>query len=336
MEKTRSGSNRQRPQWGRACSNVGRQHSHRRLAATAGSVRTGEDSWRQQQAAFVPYPSLADGGDDRWGGGAATGDVVGFEGGGVLLVVCGGWGRGQRIGGNGVARLGIGRGLEGMTGGEKVRRQGMLLGDVVIIAYEGKEMRVVADELKVINLHVSKLTVDWFSREEYEKFREDLQGKRIHIDAQSASTSKDKIRDIKLMQQSSTSSSIASMGDTYKQVLGRDRTRRVRGIGTGPTPKSLWGTRSEQKLRQDNESLKQQIHALEERMKKLSLVAILRVLQDSLVGRRVRILTFSRQVVASGILMSDDNDNVVMGKKLGGEYYEFVYCNMSWSKEKAS
>ncbi|MQM18292.1 hypothetical protein Taro_051279, partial [Colocasia esculenta] len=43
---------------------------------------------------------------------------------------------------------------------------------------------------------------------------------------------------------------------------------------------------------------------------------------DSLAGRRVRILNFSGEVVASGILMSDDNDNVVMGKKLGGEYYE--------------
>ena len=36
----------------------------------------------------------------------------------------------------------------------------------------------------------------------------------------------------------------------------------------------------------------------------------------------MRILNSSGQVVASGILMSDDNDNVVMGKKLGGEYYE--------------
>ncbi|MQM05115.1 hypothetical protein Taro_037920, partial [Colocasia esculenta] len=107
----------------------------------------------------------------------------------------------------------------------------------------------------------------------------------------------DKIRDIKLTQQSSTSSLIASMWDTYEQVMGRDRTGRVRGIGTGPTPKSLW---------------------------------------DSLAGRRVRILNFSGQVVASDILMSDDNDNVVMGMKLGGEYYEFVCCNLSWSKEKAS
>ncbi|MQL76784.1 hypothetical protein Taro_009177 [Colocasia esculenta] len=95
------------------------------------------------------------------------------------------------------------------------------------IAYEGKDMRAVADELKVIDLYVPKvpqqkgstecgfmvlyfifrfilvapasfgtndypsfLTANWFSREEYEKFMEDLQGKRIHIDAQSASTSK--------------------------------------------------------------------------------------------------------------------------------------------------
>ncbi|MQL88077.1 hypothetical protein Taro_020635 [Colocasia esculenta] len=59
----------------------------------------------------------------------------------------------------------------------------------------------------------------------------------------------DKIRDIKVTQQLSTSSSIASVGDAYEQVLGRDRTGRVRGIGKGPTPKSLWGSRSEQKLR---------------------------------------------------------------------------------------
>ncbi|MQL98435.1 hypothetical protein Taro_031144 [Colocasia esculenta] len=124
----------------------------------------------------------------------------------------------------------------------------------------------------------------------------------------------DKIRDIKLTQQSSTSSSVASVGDIYEQVMGRDRTGRVRGIGTGPTPKNLWGSRSEQKLRQDNESLKEKIDALEERMKKIESRGNN---EDSLAGRRVRILNFSRQVVASGILMSDDNDNVVMEKKLG-------------------
>ncbi|MQL95699.1 hypothetical protein Taro_028365 [Colocasia esculenta] len=119
--------------------------------------------------------------------------------------------------------------------------------------------------------------------------------------------------------QSSTSSSIASVGDAYEQVMGRDRTGRVRGIGTGPTLKSLCGSRSEQKLRQDNESLKEKIDALEEIMKKIESRGNN---EDSLAGRRVRILNFSGEVVASGILISDDNDNVVMGKKLGGEYYE--------------
>ncbi|MQM22536.1 hypothetical protein Taro_055589, partial [Colocasia esculenta] len=141
----------------------------------------------------------------------------------------------------------------------------------------------------------------------------------------------DKIRDIKLTQQSSTSSSIASVGDAYEQVMGRDRTGRIRGIGTSPTPKSLWGSRSTQKLRQDNDSLKEKIEALEERMKKIesrgnnessASVCHAQNKKDSLAGRRVRILNFSGKVVASGILMSDDNDNVVMGKKLGGEYYE--------------
>ncbi|MQM07682.1 hypothetical protein Taro_040525, partial [Colocasia esculenta] len=98
------------------------------------------------------------------------------------------------------------------------------------------------------------------------------------------------------------------MGDSYEQVLGRDRTKRVCGIGTGPTSKSLWGSRSEQKLRQDNESLKQQIDAFEERMKKIESGGNN---EDSLAGRRVRILNFSGQVVPSGILMSNDNDNVV-------------------------
>ncbi|MQL87540.1 hypothetical protein Taro_020087, partial [Colocasia esculenta] len=265
--------------------------------------------------------------------------------------------------------------LDSLHMGEQTRIENELK-NFLKIAYEGKEIRTVADELKVIDLHVPKLTADWFSREEYEKFREDLQGKRIHIDARSTSTSKRKfdvpislhdfvMKDLdqkwrswkydlrtkfftpyqkaqqhfacsdtrvedqwkNLVQiwsseefkQSSTSSSIASVGDAYEQVMGRDKTGRVRGIGTGPTPKSLWGSRSEQKLHQDNESLKEKIDDLEERMKKIESRGNN---EDSLAGRRVRILNFSGEVVASGILMSDDNDNVVMGKKLGGEYYE--------------
>ncbi|MQM00442.1 hypothetical protein Taro_033179 [Colocasia esculenta] len=79
--------------------------------------------------------------------------------------------------------------LDSLHMGEHTRIENELK-NFLKIAYEGKGMRAVADEMKVIDLHVPKLTVDWFSREEYEKFREDLQGKIIHIDAQSASTSK--------------------------------------------------------------------------------------------------------------------------------------------------
>ncbi|MQL94399.1 hypothetical protein Taro_027048, partial [Colocasia esculenta] len=164
------------------------------------------------------------------------------------------------------------------------------------IAYEGKEMRVVADELKVIDLHVpkkhsetskqnkskhtffhcagSKSFADIY-HEEFLKIGATLDHGDLFIRTRMKKAggpvneeSADKIRDIKLTQQSSTSSSIASVGDAYEQVLERDRTGRVHGIGMGPTAKSLWGSRSEQMLRQDNESLKQQIDALEERMKK--------------------------------------------------------------------
>ncbi|MQM07905.1 hypothetical protein Taro_040747 [Colocasia esculenta] len=95
--------------------------------------------------------------------------------------------------------------LDSLHMGEPTRIENELK-NFLKIAYEGKEMRAVADELKVIDLHVPKvpqqkgntesrfkLTDDWFLKEEYEKFREDLQGKRIHIDAQSASTSKDSL-----------------------------------------------------------------------------------------------------------------------------------------------
>ncbi|MQM11082.1 hypothetical protein Taro_043985, partial [Colocasia esculenta] len=64
------------------------------------------------------------------------------------------------------------------------------------------------------------------------------------------------------------------------------------------------------------------IGAVEEQWKKLVHIWSSEEFKDSLARRRVGILNFPRQVVASGILMSDDNDNVVMGKKLGGEYYE--------------
>ncbi|MQM05895.1 hypothetical protein Taro_038713 [Colocasia esculenta] len=60
---------------------------------------------------------------------------------------------------------------------------------------------------------------------------------------------------------------------------------------------------------------------------------------DSLAGRRVRILNFSGQVVANDILMSNDNDNVVMGKKLGVRLLQPVLVQVEskliWTNHKS-
>ncbi|KAH0685450.1 hypothetical protein KY290_016723 [Solanum tuberosum] len=37
---------------------------------------------------------------------------------------------------------------------------------------------------------------------------------------------------------------VAWKGDVYSQVLGNERTGYVRGLGLGPTPSALWGSRS--------------------------------------------------------------------------------------------
>ncbi|MQM20257.1 hypothetical protein Taro_053275 [Colocasia esculenta] len=79
--------------------------------------------------------------------------------------------------------------MEEMIGGVRWHRQEVRT-ITCWITYEGKEMRTVADKLKVVDLHVPK----------------------------------NKIQDIKLTQHSSTSSSIASMGDAYEQVLLQLRT----------------------------------------------------------------------------------------------------------------
>ncbi|KAH0672872.1 hypothetical protein KY290_025113 [Solanum tuberosum] len=37
---------------------------------------------------------------------------------------------------------------------------------------------------------------------------------------------------------------VAWKGDVYSQVLGNERSGYVRGLGLGPTPSALWGSRS--------------------------------------------------------------------------------------------
>ncbi|MQM04299.1 hypothetical protein Taro_037096 [Colocasia esculenta] len=181
------------------------------------------------------------------------------------------------------------------------------------IAYEGKEMRVVADEVKVIDLHVPKLTADWFSRKEYEEFREDLQGKRIHIDAQSASTSKRKF-DVPISLRDFVMKDLNQKWRSWKYDL---RTKFFTPYQKAQQHFACSDTRKRNEINKQNKSKHTFFHCAGSK----SFVDIYQEV-DSLAGRRVRILNFSGQVVVSGILMSNDNDNVVMGKKLGGEYYE--------------
>ncbi|MQM15050.1 hypothetical protein Taro_047988 [Colocasia esculenta] len=313
------------------------------------------------------------------------------------------------------------------------------------IAYEGKGMRAVADEMKVIDLHMPKvpkqkgstecgfmvlyfifhfilaaptsfgrndypsfLTTDWFSREEYEKFSEDLQGKIIHIDAQSASTSKKRKFDVpislrdfvmkdldqkwrswkydlrtkfftpyqkaqqhfacldrrvvedqwKKLVQIWSSEEFKKRSETNKQNKSKHTFFHCAGsksfadiyhdefLKTGSTldrgdlfirtrMKKAGGPVNDEsaamidkirdiKLTQQSTTSSSIASMGDAYEQSFASVCHAQKKKDSLARRRVRILNFSGEVVASGILMSDDNDNVVMGKKLGGEYYEMM------------
>ncbi|MQM22665.1 hypothetical protein Taro_055721 [Colocasia esculenta] len=295
--------------------------------------------------------------------------------------------------------------LDSLHMGEHTRIENELK-NFLKIAYEGKGMRAVADEMKVIDLHVPKLTADWFSREEYEKFREDLQGKIIHIDAQSASTSKKRKFNVPISLHDFVMKDLDQKWRSWKydlrtkfftpyqkvqQHFACSDTRVVEYQWKNLV--QIWSSREFKKRSETNKQNKSKhtfFHCagsksfadiyheeflktgatldrgdlfIRTRMKKAggpvndesaamidkirdikltqqsttsSSIASVRDAyeqssasvchaqkkKDTLAGRRVRILNFSGEVVASGILMSDDNDNVVMGKKLGGEYYE--------------
>ncbi|MQL90453.1 hypothetical protein Taro_023044 [Colocasia esculenta] len=64
----------------------------------------------------------------------------------------------------------------------------------------------------------------------------------------------------------STAHQVAARNYTYTQVLGPDRPGRVIGVGTGPTPTSMWGNESKEALRSENRLLMQRITELETSM----------------------------------------------------------------------
>ncbi|MQM19389.1 hypothetical protein Taro_052393 [Colocasia esculenta] len=62
-----------------------------------------------------------------------------------------------------------------------------------------------------------------------------------------------KFQDQKITQPHSLDGSIATIDDTYAQVFGKDRPGRIRGVGIGLTPKSLWGGVSTQVQQQEEQ-----------------------------------------------------------------------------------
>ncbi|MQM09467.1 hypothetical protein Taro_042340 [Colocasia esculenta] len=79
----------------------------------------------------------------------------------------------------------------------------------------------------------------------------------------------EKLKSLKSVQPPSDDSiphQVATRNDTYTQVLGSDRPGRVSGVGTGPTPTSMWGNESKEALRIENRLLMQRMEELETTM----------------------------------------------------------------------
>ncbi|MQL98690.1 hypothetical protein Taro_031404 [Colocasia esculenta] len=157
-----------------------------------------------------------------------------------------------------------------------------------------------------------------------------------------------KLQEVKITQpSSSSSSSIASTDDIYSQVFGKERPGRVRGVGTGPTPTSLWGTSSQcqAQLRAVNAQLNAMVKELAERLGKVESIIVEskqvestpnmeRCVQSSasviepkgkeslMLDKKVKLCDMEGQPVANAIIMSLDKSKMVMGKSLGEEYYE--------------
>ncbi|MQM17327.1 hypothetical protein Taro_050296 [Colocasia esculenta] len=102
------------------------------------------------------------------------------------------------------------------------------------------------------------------------------QWKRV-VQTWSSNSWKTKLQEVKITQpSSSSSSSIVSAYDIYSQVYGKERPGRVRGVGTGPTPTSLWGTSSQcqAQLRAENAQLNAMVKELSERLGKVESIVV--------------------------------------------------------------
>ncbi|MQM13831.1 hypothetical protein Taro_046755 [Colocasia esculenta] len=81
---------------------------------------------------------------------------------------------------------------------------------------------------------------------------------------------KKKLKDHKMSQPSSSSPTIATVDDAYAYVFGKDRGERIRGVGIGPTQKSLWGVGSSQSQKSEkNMQLAKVMKELVDKLKNL-------------------------------------------------------------------
>ncbi|MQM01266.1 hypothetical protein Taro_034018 [Colocasia esculenta] len=156
----------------------------------------------------------------------------------------------------------------------------------------------------------------------------------------------EKIQALKQSQSSASSSqTVASKYDIYSQVLGEDKPGRVRGLGTRPTPSTLWG-RSTDILKDENKKLGDRVKDLEERIAKLEKstdskfqeendsvdggvaptesASVTKQDAHSLTSKRVKLLDMYGSQVAIGVVMSTDPAKIVMGRPIGKDFCEVV------------
>ncbi|MQL89724.1 hypothetical protein Taro_022311, partial [Colocasia esculenta] len=149
----------------------------------------------------------------------------------------------------------------------------------------------------------------------------------------------------------STPHQVAARNDTYNQVLVSDRPGHVSGVGTGPTPTSMWGNESKEALRTENRLLMQRMEELETTMaeKFAKMESMIRgsqanndgkcapsphmdvhmtsAVEGQTVDQDVKCIidcgdVSKMQHVADAILISIEIEKVVMGCKIGAEYCE--------------
>ncbi|MQL94848.1 hypothetical protein Taro_027511, partial [Colocasia esculenta] len=79
----------------------------------------------------------------------------------------------------------------------------------------------------------------------------------------------EKLKALKQTQPSANSSNpVVAKDDAFSKVFREEKSGRIRGVGTGPTPVTLWGRKNEM-LKSENKTLHQRIKVLEEKFAKL-------------------------------------------------------------------